>query len=76
MCLAYLDYIFLYSMLKGDQIDPSSFLANQLYSATTSSAYGIVIRGLITPIARLLGVEPNPDDRVTGSKWLNLTAFK
>ena len=63
-------------MLEGDHIDLGSFLVNQLYSAATSSIHTIVIRGLITPIASLLGVEPNHDDRVADSEWLNLAAFK
>ena len=67
---------FLYSMLEGDRIDLGSLLVNQSYSAATSSAHRIVIGGLITPIARLVGVEPNPDDRVVGSEWLNLAAFE
>ena len=63
-------------MLQGDWLDPSSFLANQLHSAATSSAQRIVNGGLITPIARYVGVEPNLDDRVPGSEQLNLTAFE
>ena len=58
---------FLYSMLEDGQIDPRSFLINQLYSAAISFEHRIVIRGLITPIVRLVGVEPNPDNRVVGS---------
>ena len=53
---------FLYSMLDGDQIHPESFLINQLYSTPTSSANRIVIGGLITPVASLVGVEPNLDE--------------
>jgi len=67
---------FLYSMLEGDWINLGSFLAFQLYSAATSSAYRIVIKGLISPISRLVGVELKPDDRVAGSERLNLTAFE
>ena len=37
--------------------------------------YG-VIGGIITSIARFLGVEPNPDDRVSGSEWLDKTIFE
>jgi len=50
---------FLYSMLEGDRIGPWSFLANQLYSAATSSAHRVVIGGRITTIARLVRVELN-----------------
>ena len=35
---------FLSSMMNGDQLDPGSFLAHQLYSAATSTAGWIVIR--------------------------------
>ena len=67
---------FLHSMYKGDSTDPGSFLVNQLFSAATMFAYRIVIGGLITPIARLVGVKPNPDDRVISSERLNLVAFE
>jgi len=67
---------FLHNMLEGDPIDPVSFFVNQLYSAVISSAHRIVIGGLITSIARLVGVELNPDDRVVGLEWLNLAAFE
>jgi len=36
----------------------------------------IVIRALINSIARLVGVEPNTDDRVAGSERLNMGAFE
>jgi len=76
MCLVYLNYIFLYSMLEGGRIDPGLFLVNQFYIATTSSTQRIVIGGLITPIARLVGVKSSTDDRVAGSERLNLAAFE
>jgi len=63
-------------MLQGNRIDLGSFLVNQLNSAATSSAHRIVIGGLITPIATLAGVKPNPDDRVIGPERLKLVAFK
>jgi len=63
-------------MLVGDRIDPGSFLVNQLSSAATSSAHRVVIGGLITPIARLVGVEPNPDNAVIGSEQLTLVTFE
>jgi len=49
-------------MLEGTRIDPGSFFANQLLSAAISSKKRMVITGLITPIARSVGTEPNPDD--------------
>ena len=55
-------------MLEGTRIDLGSFFANQLLSAATSSAKIIVIGGLITPIARSIGIKPNHDDRVSGLK--------
>jgi len=55
MCLVYSSY-FLHTMSQG--IDLGSFFTNQLLSATTSSAKKIVIGGFITPIARLVGIEP------------------
>jgi len=50
------------STLQGTRIDPGSFFASQLLSAATSSAKRIEIEGFITPIARLVNIEPNPDD--------------
>ena len=47
-----------------------------MYSVAFSSTHRIVIGGLITPIARLVSVELNPNDRVAGSKWLNLAVFE
>ena len=35
-----------------------------------------MIGGLIDPIARSIGIEPNPDDRVPSSDWLNLAGFE
>ena len=63
-------------MMNSDRIDPRSFLATQLYSVPTSSVRRIVIGGIITPIARLVCIEPNPNDRVLRSKWLKMAAFK
>ena len=63
-------------MLEGNRIDSRSFLVNQLYSAATSSTHRIVIVGLITAIARLVGVEPKPNDRVVGLERLNLAIFE
>ena len=42
----------------------------------TSSAQRIVIVGLITPIARSIGIEPNPNDRVPSSERLKLIIFE
>jgi len=63
-------------MLDGVQLDPGSFLARQLHSAAGSIKGRIVIGGIVTTIARLLGVESNPDDRVFGSERLDQTAFE
>ena len=57
-------------MLEGERIDPGSFLARQLYSAPTRT------KGIITSIARFLGIEANPDDRVRGPEWLDKVAFE
>jgi len=59
------DLYFLSYMLDGDQLDPSSFLTRQLHSAVVSTKGRIVIGGIVTTIARLLGIEPNPEDRVS-----------
>ena len=55
---------FLRSMLEGTSIDPSFFVffSIQLLSAAASSTKRIVIGGLITHIARSVGIEPDPDD--------------
>jgi len=53
------------SILDGDQLDPASFLARQLHIAAISTKDRIVIGGIITTIARFLGVDPNPEDRVS-----------
>ena len=62
--------------LDGVQLDTSSFLARQLYSSTVSSKGRVVISGIITTIARFLGVEPNLEDRVYGSEQLDQATFK
>jgi len=64
-----------YGILNGVRIDPRAFLARQLYSAAVSTKGMIVIGGIITTSARFLGVEPNPEDRVSGSKRLDQAAF-
>ena len=56
---------FLSCMLDGVHVDRGVFLAHQLFSAATSTKGRIVIRGIVTSIARFLGVEPNPYDRVS-----------
>ena len=48
----------------------------QLYSAAISTKGRIVISGIVTAIARFLGVEPNPKDRVLGSERLYQAAFE
>jgi len=57
-------------MLDGVQIDLGAFVARQLYSAIVSTKGRIVIGGVITTIARLLGVEPDPEDQVPWSERL------
>jgi len=68
--------LYLSCMLHGERLDPGSFLARQLYSATTSTKDRIVVGEIITSIARFLGIEPNPDDRVSGSKRVDKAAFE
>jgi len=57
---------FLSCMLNGVKLDPGSFLARQLHSATVSTKGRIVIGGIVTTIARFLEVEPNPEDSISG----------
>jgi len=47
-----------------------------LYRAAVSTKGRIVIRGVITTIARFLDVEPNPEHRVLESEWLDQAAFE
>jgi len=63
-------------MLDGVQLDPSSFFTKQLYSATVSTKGRIVISGIVTTIARFLGIEPNFEDKVSGFDWLDQAAFE
>ena len=63
-------------MLDGGQLDPGSFLARQLHSAAVSTKGRIVIGGIVTTIASFLGVELNPEDRVSGSELLDQAALK
>jgi len=74
--LRFFELYFLSYMLNGDQFDPGSFLARQLYSATVSTKGRIVIGGNVTTIARFLGVEPNPKYTVSGSERVNQAAFE
>jgi len=67
---------FLFCMLDGVQLGIGPLLARQLHSAAVSSKVRIVIGEIITTIVRLLGVEPNPEDRVSGSERLNQAAFE
>jgi len=62
-------------MLYGVRIDSGAFLPQQLYSAATNTM-GEIIGGIITTIARSFGVQPNPKDRVYGSKQLDQAAFE
>jgi len=52
------------------------FLARQLYSAAVSAKRRIAIGGIVTTIARFLGVEPNPKDRVSRSERLDPAGFE
>jgi len=45
-----------------------AFLAKQLYSAAIGTKGRIVIGWIVTTIARFLGIESNPEDRVSGSE--------
>jgi len=67
---------FLSSMLDGVQLDPGSFLARRLHSAAVNAKGVILIGGIMTTIARYLGVEPNPENRVSGSERLDQVAFE
>jgi len=63
-------------MLDGVQLDPGLFLARQLYSAAVSTKGRIVIDGIVTTTAKFLGVEPNPEDRVSGFERLDQAVFE
>ena len=63
-------------MLDGVQLDLSIFLARQLYSVVVSTKDRIVICSIMTTIARFLGIEPNPDDRVSRPERLHQATFE
>ena len=63
-------------MLQDERLDRGSFLACQLYSAATSTKCRIVTGGIITSIAKYLGIEPNLDDRVSGFERLDKATFE
>jgi len=63
-------------MLKGEHLDAGSFFARKLYNAATSTKGRIVVGGIITSITRFLGIEPNPNDRVSGCERLDKAAFE
>ena len=63
-------------MLDDVQLNLGSFLARQLYSVAVSTKGRIVIGDIVTTIARLLGIEPNPEDRVSGFEGLDQAAFE
>jgi len=67
---------FLLCTLAGDRIDLGSFLACELYSVATSAKGRIIMEGTIICIARFLGIELEPDDKVHRSKWLDKAAFE
>ena len=76
MYLVYLSYISCIVCWKGHELILVHFFANQLLSVAASFAKRIIIGGLITPIVRLVGIEPNLDNRVLGYERLTLTAFE
>ena len=51
-------------------------MALQVYSAATSVVDKIVIRGLITSIARSLGVDAHLEDRLSGSERFDKVDFE
>jgi len=61
---------FLSCIFDGVQTNPKAFLARQLCSDGVSTKGRIVIGGIISTIARFLGIEPNPEDRVLDSSSL------
>jgi len=67
---------FLSCMLDDIQLDPSFFLARQLCSTAVSTKGRIVIGGIITTIARFLGVKPNLRMEFLGPSSLIKLALK
>jgi len=63
-------------MLDAVPLDPSSFLTRQLHSAAVTIKGRIVIGGIVTTIARFLGVKLNPEDRVSRFERLDKAAFE
>jgi len=63
-------------ILNGVRLDPGSFLVRQLYSAVVSTKSRIVIGGIVTTIARFLGIEPNPVDRISRSERFDQVVFE
>jgi len=51
-------------------------LARQLYSAAVSTKGRIIIGGIVATTTRFLGIKPNPEDRISGSEWLDQAAFE
>ena len=51
-------------MVNIGHIDMRSFLATQLYSETTGTLGRIVIGGIISPVTRLVSVDPSSDNKV------------
>jgi len=72
----YLSCISCHLCLTVSSLTLGSFLAKHLYSAAVSTKGRIVIGEIVTTIARFLGIEPNPDDRVSGSELLDQAAFE
>jgi len=46
------------------------------FCAAISTKGRIIIGGIVTIVAKFLGVEPNPEDRVSGSEQLDQAAFE
>ena len=63
-------------MLNGVLLEPGSFVARRLHSAAVSTRSRIVIGGIVTTIARFLGVKPNPKDRIYGFEQLDQAVFE
>jgi len=71
--LTSLDYL---KCISGYACLRVTVLARQLHSAVTSAKGRIVIGGIITSIARFLGIEPNSNDRVRGSERFDKVVFE
>jgi len=68
--------VFFVSILDGIQLELGSFFVRQLHNVAVSTKGRIVTHEIMTTIARFLGIEPNPKDRVSGSERLDQAAFE